>query len=193
MKSRRQTEKSGRKLYRVTPGKNQKVRFDARTNVETYSGETSDITGEIQVDPERPGDAPTARFEVNAASFLTGNSSRDSNMRRGHLQTDRFPKIVFTLESLDAPLTGIPPLTLNKPLTGTGRGTLSLHGIEKRITPTITVTRERDDAGRDALHIVAKFIVRLNDFKIPTPRFLFLTVRQEHPITVDIHAVEVAR
>ena len=176
--------------YAIKPGAGQSVRFDARTNTERYSGHTDQIEGSVRVDPANIADHPVATFTVRPASFSTGNGSRDSNMRRKHLFVDVFPTATFTLSALDIPAGGAPPLAAGKPVTGTAHGTLTLHGVTRTVVPTITVTRERDAAtGRDALHIVAAFVVRLDDYRIPTPRFLFITVKQDHPVTVDIRAV----
>lgn len=114
-------------------------------------------------------------------------------MRRKHLSADVFPTASFVLTALDLP-GGIaaPTLAEGVPVSGTLRGVLNLHGVSQTVAPAVTVTRERDRAtGRDSLHIVARFVVRLADYKIPTPRFLFLVAKQEHPVTVDVHAVAV--
>ncbi len=179
-------------VYRIAPGAGQQVRFEARTNTEKYAGQTDNISGEVRVDPKNIGAKPMAFFTVRTASFDTGNGSRDSNMRRKHLGVDIFPTASFVLTALDLPMGGAAP-TLTEggtPVSGTLRGVLTLHGVSRSIAPAVTVARERDTrTGRDSLHIVARFVVRLSDYKIPTPRFLFLVTKQEHPVTVDIHAV----
>ena len=176
--------------YTVVPGPGQKIRFDAKTPVETYAGTTDQVSGEVRVDPDRPGHEPSARFEVKLSSLRTGNGSRDSNMRRRFLETDKFPTAAFVLNRLEGPAGTA--LTPGRTLSGTARGTFTLHGVMRDIAPAVTVTRERDRAGRDRLHIVARFVVRLDEHKIRTPRFLFFAVRQEHPVTVDVRAVAAA-
>jgi polyisoprenoid-binding protein YceI len=175
--------------YRIIPGKGQKVRFEARTDIESYAGQTDQISGEITCRPRRPADNPAARFEVRPATFATGNTSRDSKMRRDHLLTDLFPSALFTLTKIDIPSSGAPALDFDKPLLGSLHGTLALHGVTREVVPMVTITRRRDNSGRDTIHIVARFTIRLRDFAIPTPRFLFLSVKQNHPVTVDIVAV----
>lgn len=177
--------------YQITAGGRQSVRFEARTNTEKYAGQTNQISGEVRVDPEHIATNPIAFFTVRTAGFSTGNGTRDSNMRRKHLSVDTFPFASFVLTALDLPTTGgMPVLIEGQPVSGTLHGMLTIHGVTKPIVPSVTVTRERDAAtGRDSLHIVARFVVRLKDYSIPTPRILFLETKQEHPVIVDIHAV----
>ncbi len=176
--------------YRIVAGAGQNVRFEARTNTEKYAGHTVQISGEVRVDPERIAAKPVAFFTVRVATLSTGNGTRDSNMRRQHLFVDAFPTASFVLSSLDLLTPGRLSITDGKPITGTLHGLLTLHGVTKTVVPTVTVTRERDvPTGRDSLHIVARFVVRLEDYAIPTPRFLFFATKQEHTITVDVHAV----
>ena len=178
-------------LYRVAAGAGQQVRFEARTNTETYAGTTDNISGEIRFRPDAPSSGPSARFAVSVGSLSTGNGGRDSKMRRSHLEVDQNPVAVFTLVRGEtaSPLSG--PLPVGKPVTGIAHGTLLLHGVTRQIAPVVTVTRETDAQNRDTLHIVARFVVRLEDYHIPTPRLLFITVKQEHNITVDVRAVAV--
>lgn len=177
-------------VYRIAAGAGQQVRFEARTNTEKYAGRTDQISGEVRVDLRNIGANPLAFFTVYPASFSTGNGSRDSNMRRKHLHVDVFPTAAFVLTALDLPRGSAPALSENVPVSGTLRGTLTLHGVSKTVAPAVTVTRERDPAtGRDSPHIVARFVVRLGDYNIAQPRFLFLVTKPEHPVTVDIHAV----
>ena len=177
--------------YRIAPGAGQSVRFEARTNTEKYGGNTDQISGEARVDPDNFASHPIAFFTIRPASFATGNGSRDSNMRRKHLNVDLFPTASFVLTALNLPAkASAPVLRENQPVSGTLRGVLTLHGVSRAISPAVTVTRERDRVtGRDSLHIVARFTVRLQEYAIPVPRFLFLATKQEHPITVDVHAV----
>lgn len=177
-------------IYTVSPGANQQVRFTARTSVESYAGITSDVKGTVRADSDHPLQNPTAQFTVSLASLTTGNGTRDGKMRRDFLETDKYPTATFTMTGADAPPTPPGPLAYHVPVTGTARGTFLLHGVSRPITPVVTVTRERDtQTKRDLLHIVAKFSVRLNDYKIGTPRFLFVTVKQEHPVVVDVWAI----
>lgn len=172
--------------YAVIPGSAQSVRFDARTQTERYGGTTTQVSGQIQVDWAHPAVSPAARFEVSLSSLSTGSGGRDSNMRRRFLQTDKFPTAAFTLTALDAPAG---PVQVGQSVRGVAHGSFTLHGVTRVISPTVTVTREPGPKGRDGLHLVAHFVVRLKDYDIGTPRLLFLVVRQEHPILVDVHAI----
>jgi polyisoprenoid-binding protein YceI len=179
---------AGPKKYVVAPGKGQVVRFEAATGVEKYAGTTDQVEGTVTVDPDNPAAAPSATITVRTAALRTGNGSRDSNMRRKHLQVDLFPAATFTLSGIETEHKG--PLPAGQAVPGALVGRFTLHGVTRDIRPTGSVTREPDPAtGRDSLHLVARFVVRLDDYKIPVPRLLFMKVKQEHPILVDLRAV----
>jgi len=177
--------------YVIAPGKGQSVRFEASTGVEKYAGRNDRVNGDVTFDPERPAESPRGTVEVRAAAFTTGNGSRDSKMRRKHLDVDRFTTVTFTLSGVEPDEKG--PLTSGRTLAGALRGRLTLHGVTRDVRPTGSVTREPDPATRrDSLRIRARFVVNLSDYDIPTPGFLFVKVKQEHPILVDVRAVATA-
>jgi polyisoprenoid-binding protein YceI len=173
-------------VYSVRPGSPQSVRFDAQTQTERYGGHTDQVSGLVQVDPALPTRAPVAHIEVRLASLSTGNSTRDSNMRRSFLETDRYPTASFVMTGLTAPPGS---LVAGRSVSGRATGTFTLHGVTRTVSPVVTVTRGLDRQGRESLHIIAAFTVRLTDYGIGTPRFLFFAVRQEHSIVVDVLAV----
>ena len=169
--------------YRVTAGPLQSARFDARTQTERYGGHTDRVQGEIRVDWAHPTEGAAGRLEVSTAALATGNGTRDSNMRRAFLETARYPTAVFTLTKIDAPPGAVAP---GQSVRGFAEGQFTLHGVTRTVRPAVLVARAAD--GR-SLHLIANFVVSLRDYKINTPRFLFFSVRQEHPITVDIVGV----
>lgn len=175
--------------YTVVPGPLQLARFDASTRTEHYSGRTNQVSGMLQFDDAAPAQA-TAQFSVKLSSLATGSSLRDSNMRRLVLQTDTFPTATFRLTRLAPPVS---PLLPGQTAHVLAQGTLTLHGVTQPVLAPVDVTRETGAGGLPSLHIKARFVVRLNDYGLHAPRFLFFTVRQEHTLTADLHAVAAPR
>ena len=173
--------------YRVSPGAGQQIRFIAHTTVETYAGVTDAVSGDVQVRSDTPDEGVSARFVVKLSELSTGNGSRDSNMRSRFLQTDKYPTATFVLSRLQAKVRA--PLRFNLPVQANATGVFTLHGVTRAISPVVTVTRERDPAGHDSLHVVAAFSILLRDYGIAAPRFLFVAVKQEHAVSVDVRAV----
>ena len=173
--------------YRVAPGVGQQIRFIAHTTVETYAGVTNTVSGAVQVRSDKPDEGLSARFVVDLSQLSTGNGLRDSNMRTRFLQTDKYPTATFVLSRLQTKVGA--QLRFNTPVQGNATGAFTLHGVTRAISPVVIVTRERDTAGHDTIHIVANFSVLLRDYNIAAPRFLFVAVKQEHAVSVDVRAV----
>jgi polyisoprenoid-binding protein YceI len=76
----------------------------------------------------------------------------------------------------------------------TVEGTLASHGVERPLTTEVTVTRLTHETigGREfpveALRVQGAFPVRLGDFGIRTPRFLFISMRQTVTVEIDLYA-----
>lgn len=175
--------------YTVTPGPAQSVRFEASTQTEHYGGHTDRVSGLVRFDPLAPA-LSSAQFDVALSSLSTGNALRDSNMRRLALQTDTFPAATFRLTRIVLPAALAPA---GRAVRALAQGTLTLHGVTRAIAVPIVITREQGALGLPGLHLVSRFPVRLDDYHIRAPRFLFFAVRQEHTLSVDLHAVLAAR
>ena len=74
-----------------------RVGFDAKSTLRDFSGTTSQVAGELSFDLSRPDAEPQGQIRVVAASLDTGNAGRDEEMR-GHLETERYGEMRFTLE-----------------------------------------------------------------------------------------------
>ncbi len=172
-------------VYTVAPGPGQSARFDASTQTEHYSGHTDQVSGTVTFDAAAPIRA-SARIQIALSSLSTSNSLRDLHMRRLFLQTEQFPTATFQLTQIVLPAA---PALGGSTVRALAQGTLTLHGVTRPIAAPVDVTRETSPGGAPGLHLVTRFVVRLADYKIRTPRFLFFVVRQEHTLSADLHAV----
>ncbi len=163
-------------LYRVVAGPS-RVRFDAKAFLHDFAGQTAKVEGLIRVgDLDRLSGAE-ACVRIDAASLDTGNSTRDGIMRDDHLETAKLPTIDFLLTMVDAV----------KHQTGrwdfTAMGTLSLHGVSREIRLPVRARQEGD-----AILLVGEFPLKMTDYRIRIPRFLFFSVEDQIRVMFDLRA-----
>jgi polyisoprenoid-binding protein YceI len=169
-------------------------RLQAHTTTEEFTGHTDRLQGVVILlpEPDSPREAAQARVAIDLASIDTGVAMRDRHMRARYLETDKYPKAVFVLRRIVSPeqLELIP----GKPTRMRVEGTLSLHGVERPLTTEVLVTHLTHETigGREfpveALQVHAAFPVRLQDYNIRTPRFLFIRMSQTLKLEIDLYA-----
>lgn len=163
-------------VYRVVEASSH-VRFDAKAFMHTFAGTTSKVDGTIRIgDPERLSDAE-ACVQIDAASLDTGNSTRDETMRHDHLETARFPTIDFLLKTVD----GVTHQAESWDFRA--RGMLSLHGVSREIQFPIRARQQGD-----TVLLAGQLPLKMTDYRIRIPRFLFLTVDDQVMVSFDVTA-----
>ena len=151
-----------------------KIAFTLGATFHTVHGSLQLAHGEIRFDPA--GGAASGEIVVDARSAQTGDSSRDANMQRDVLESERFPTIVFRAEALEL---------LSRSETNAQvrlRGTLDMHGqrLPWELPATLTTQGNR-------LAIASSFRVPYVDWGMHDPssfllrvdRFVDVTVRAE--------------
>src|SRR5262249_55082532 len=110
----------------------------------------------------------------------TGNKSRDKKMRESHLETDKHPAITFRSTKVEA----IAP-TLREGETQEMKvtGTLGLHGVERVLSFPVKAVRRGPD-----LLVTGETTLRMTDYGIPIPGFLFMKVKDEVKVMFDVVA-----
>lgn len=176
------TARSGQAAdFRIHPGTPSRVEFVSKAPMETVTGRTQQVSGEVRLEPDSLGDSLQVRVEVDLASLDTGIDLRDRHMRENHLHTDAYPKAVFTggrLSELSA--TQLAPGVTVK---GTIDGTMELHGKRQPLRAALEMTLQDS-----TLHIVTRFRLRLSDYAIPRPQFLVMRLDETQSITADLTA-----
>jgi polyisoprenoid-binding protein YceI len=130
--------------------------------------------GEIRFDPV--GGAASGEFVLDARSAQTGNSSRDANMQRDVLESERFPTMVFRAEALEL---------LARSETNAQvrlRGTLEMHGQRLPWELPATLVTQGDRlaiASRFRLPYVEWGMHDPSSFLLRVDRFVDVTVRAE--------------
>jgi polyisoprenoid-binding protein YceI len=165
-----------RLVYRLDGAKSL-VRFDAKAFMHDFTGKTSQVQGTVRlVDLDRLTGAE-ACIRIDAASLDTDNSTRDGIMREDHLETAKFPAIDFVLKQVEG---------MRRQSGGWefgARGTLSLHGVSREIFLPV---RARPAEG--GVRLTAEMPLKMTDYRIRIPKFLFFTVEDQVVVTFDVTA-----
>lgn len=112
---------------------------------------------------------------VAARSVTTGLGLRDNQMHREQLRTEQYPTISFQgMVTTDAArVVGTFPAVAH--------GRLTLRGVTRSLSTPVQVTPLPDGfRGR------AEFDLRMSDYGMPVPRFLFFVAEDVVRVTVDL-------
>jgi polyisoprenoid-binding protein YceI len=94
-------------------------------------GRTSDVTGSITlVDAGDGAQLTEGSIQVDTTTIASDESRRDARMRNEGLQTEQFPKAIFTVtEPVDIPVAALDGSATDVTLSGE----LTLHGVTKSV------------------------------------------------------------
>lgn len=109
-------------------------------------------------------------IEVSVVDFISDNAKRDSNMHET-MESDKFPKASFEVK--EVVVKGGDNVTL--------KGSMTLHGVTKPMSFEGSVNEEGSK-----VRIKAKSSMKMSDFSINPPKMVFLTVRDQVDLNVDV-------
>lgn len=164
--------------FTVKPGGENKVVFVSQAPIETFEGRTNRMQGRIALDPSGVSDSVAVHLEVDLASLDTGIAKRNKHMRENHLETAKYPLAVFDGAAILSPVGA--KLESGKPVSFEVEGTFSLHGVSRRLR----ITAEVATAG-NRLTFRTTFPVRLPDYSIRRPEFLFMKLAETQTVKVN--------
>jgi polyisoprenoid-binding protein YceI len=156
------------------------VRFDAQATGHTVHGISHQVSGKVIFDPENLSRKAEVSFKVEAATLDTDNKSRDKKMRESHLDTARYPVIAFQSSKVAAIA---PTLRAEETQEMQVTGTLALHGTEKQISFPVKAVRHGDE-----LVVTGETSLKMTDYGIPIPGFLFMKVKDEVKVMFEVVA-----
>lgn len=141
----------------------------------------TEVFGDSSIDPVfkkatshlSMGETPTSlkgTVEVSIADFISDNAKRDVNMRET-MESDKFPKASFEIKEVVSK--GGDAVSL--------KGSLTLHGVSKPFSFEGSVNEEGSK-----VRIKAKSSMKMSDFGITPPKMVFLTVRDQVDVSVDM-------
>ena len=143
------------------------------------------------------GEAPEGEFSIlnnnlsGTASFKlesldTGIKMRNEHMKKKYLETDKYPKALFTFTKLEIPesIRIKNGSAENVPFAGK----LKLHGIEKAIAGTAKLERKDE-------HLVfgGDFSLKIGEYQIASPGFAGITMADDVKVNVRFSAPLVTR
>lgn len=116
------------------------VSFELGATLHTVRGRFALREGEVRFDP-RTG-AVTGRVVIDAASGDTGNATRDRNMHRDVLESERHPEIVLVPERVEVARSG------PEALEGVLHGRIEIHGGSHPVAIPLEARRLAADRAR---------------------------------------------
>lgn len=108
--------------------------------------------------------------EVSIGDFISDNAKRDANMHET-MESDKFPKASFEIKEVISK--GGDNVTL--------KGMMNIHGVSKPLNFEGSVSEEGSK-----VRIKAKSSMKMSDYGINPPKMVFLTVRDQVDLNVDI-------
>jgi len=156
------------------------ISFVASSTLHPVKGKAKQFSGKIVLPSLSDLSTGSVTLVLEASSLDTDHEGRDKIMRENCLDTGRFPTVQF--KSLE-----VHGESKSYSLGQTGKaeiqGLLDLHGVQKKIV--IPVEYRLTD---QAVLVNGKTIVKMSEFKIPEPKFLFLRVKDDIEIAFSIQA-----
>ncbi|MCX6829399.1 MAG: YceI family protein [candidate division Zixibacteria bacterium] len=157
------------------------VKFISHATLDNFEGVTDRIDGYVIAEGEglKEGqncDKSELYFEVALEGLDTGIGLRNRHMRENYLETSKFPYTHFA-GKLDKVEKG--------PQGGfliTASGKFYIHGIEKPLTITASVTPQSP-----LYHITTEFQVKLSDFNIKIPSLMFMKLSDTQIVRLDFY------
>jgi polyisoprenoid-binding protein YceI len=120
--------------YKIDPSHSE-VGFTVRHMVSNVRGRFNDFSGTVDMDPKAPQKG-SVEFSVKTTSIDTGNADRDKHLRTADFfDVEKYPEITFKSDS-------VKPTGKN---TYNVTGTLTMHGVSKKVTLPVTFNGEGKD------------------------------------------------
>jgi polyisoprenoid-binding protein YceI len=156
--------------------------WELPATLHTVHGHVPEFSGSVDAAPGEHGDwTITARMVVKAAAMVTGNASRDRNMREKVLETDRFPEIVFEARRIRADLSRFKP---GERFTAEVEGDLTIHGKAAPVRVPVDVS-----VSADSVTLQGFFPLSWKQYGLKDPSFGIVTVRDPLKVQFRLRAV----
>lgn len=165
--------------YEVAPKSHGKVRFNVEGPLDDVAGETRELGGQLQLDPQDWASGK-AQVVISLETLRTGIDQRDADMREQFLQTERYPRALLVIDRLERP--SAPALSPGGNVQGDAFGSFELHGVRRSVRVPVKLSMEQD--GR--IWVAGTFEVPFADYNIQRPSRLFFKLGESADVTFDI-------
>ena len=156
-----------------------RVGFDGKSTLHDFSGATSQVSGEIEFDPSKPGESPRGRITAKAASLDTGNDDRDEDMHEA-LGTAEHPELAFELE-------GFEPTTVDAKamkVAGAAKGTMTIHGTKQKVSMPVNLTV--DEAHRLTIQGEMPLLMSKYGVSVPSAALGVISMKDEVKVWISL-------
>ncbi|MGH8014706.1 MAG: YceI family protein [Candidatus Zixiibacteriota bacterium] len=158
------------------------IYFSSSAKLEFIEGATQHINGSFSLDPDNTGSGLKGLLRVDLRTLKTGIEKRDEHMLDNHLQTDKYPYAFFELVSVkDLPS----QFFFDSTYILNATGNFYIHGGYREMDAVLQVVRRKLPAAGDEIDIIARFVIKLDDYKISRPKALFLKLAE----TIEVKAI----
>jgi len=134
-----------------------------------FTGRSSSVMLLSDCDSNR--DKCDLRFTVPVISLDSGNDNRDSNMLN-YLEAFSYSEIILNIEDF----------IIKEYNSDSIPCTITIHGVTQAINIPLTVKQNSSDQYTAS----STFLILLDDFDIPRPKLLFVSIDNEIRIKVDL-------
>lgn len=143
------------------------VQFHLDAPLESISGQSTGITGDVTFDPANVA-ATTGKITIDAKTLTVGNGMmKDHMLSAGWIDAAKFPEITFELTALQN------VKTTDAKSTADASGKLTLHGVTKEITVPVSLSYLEGKLGSrvkgangDLLVVRTNFSINRSDYGI---------------------------
>lgn len=168
-----------------------RVQFVSDAPLETITGVSSNVEGNVTLDPANVASA-RGRVKVSIASLRTGIDLRDEHVRSPNwLDATRFPDATFEITGVE----GATRLVPNENTEVRIRGRFTLHGVTREVVANARVRfvpfspeMRAARVNGDVVMVQARFDLRLTDFGVQIPEAVQLKVSNEIQVNVALRA-----
>ncbi|MFA5511016.1 MAG: YceI family protein [Candidatus Kapaibacterium sp.] len=162
--------------YHVDKSNKNLVRFISETPIENFDGKTDKIDGYLVVVNQDNLSNSELYFETEVGTFDTGIGLRNRHMREDYLHTDKYPLSHFTGKITDSKQLSETEFDI------TAAGKLYLHGVTKDVKISGKIYKLKD-----GFKLKSDFTVKLPDYKIKVPKFMFVRISEEIKLQLDFN------
>lgn len=152
------------------------VKFLSEATIEDFEGTTSDIDGYLFLPENGDLDSSEIYFEVDLRTLDTGIGLRNRHMRDNYLETDKYPYATFKGNIASQNI---------EDSTVVVNGILEIHGVKRNMT--VNGSLEPTENG---FAIGTKFSIKLTDFNIEIPSFMFLKISNKIELVLNFAVKE---
>lgn len=165
------------------------VLFESDAKLEFIAGKTNTISGSFSFDIDNPQDSVYGILKVDLTTLRTQIATRDKDMKKEYLETDKYPFAYFELTSISHM-----PKSLKNDSTYTfeGDGYFYMHGVKNRLKPKLKI-RVPSGEKNQKIDLTAEFFVLLEDYNIERPQLVILKVARQINLKIKFSAYQVER